>query len=59
MARIYFTRNFEYQPRPNVIMVYRAGHAYTVKRECADQAINGKCGIEEKPPRRRRKADPA
>jgi hypothetical protein len=57
MARVYFTRNFDYYPRwpsKNVLVAYRAGQSYTVKRECAEQAVGVGCGIEEKPPARKR-----
>lgn len=57
MARVYFMRNFDYKPTPQRLYAYKAGQEYTVKRECADQAIAGGYGVEEKPPRRRKKAD--
>lgn len=56
MARVYFTKNFDFYPLwPSkvVLQAYRAGSAYTVKRECADQAVAGGFGAEEKAPRRR------
>jgi len=59
MARVYFTRDFDFYPfapSKSVLVAHKAGQSYTVKRDCADQAIAGGYGIEEKPPRRRRKA---
>ena len=54
MARVTFTRNFDYKPTPRRMFCYRAGESYTVKRECADQAIAAGAAIEEKAPRRRK-----
>jgi hypothetical protein len=39
MARVKFTKDFDYKPKPSVTIAYKAGREYTVRRECADQAI--------------------
>ena len=39
MARVRFTKDFDYKPTPQVTVGYLAGMEKTVKRECADQAI--------------------
>lgn len=39
MARVKFTKNFDYKPQPSVTIAYMGGREYTVRRECADQAI--------------------
>ncbi|AZN72006.1 hypothetical protein D5400_12615 [Georhizobium profundi] len=39
MARVRFTKDFDYKPQPSVTIAYRGGREYTVRRECADQAI--------------------
>jgi len=39
MARVKFTKNFDYKPTPQVTIAYGAGWEGTVKRECADQAV--------------------
>jgi hypothetical protein len=60
MARVNFTKTFQYYPlwpSRQTFTEYTAGNEYTVKRECADQAIAEGAGIEVKPPRRRRAAD--
>lgn len=57
MARVYFTKNFDYYPlapRKTVLIAYEAGKEYTVKQDCAEQAIAGKFGIKRPPPRRRK-----
>jgi hypothetical protein len=59
MARVRFNRPFSYRPKPGVIIAYKATE-YTVKRECADQAIAAGAAEEVGPPpaaagRRRRR----
>lgn len=39
MARIRFTRDFDYKPTSQSTIGYKAGMELTVKRECADQAV--------------------
>jgi hypothetical protein len=39
MARVSFSHDFDYRPTPAVTIAYKAGREYTVRRECADQAI--------------------
>lgn len=39
MARVRFTKDFDYKPKPNTTIAYLAGSEETVRRECADQAI--------------------
>lgn len=39
MARVLFTRDFDYKPTPQVTIGYRAGMKKTVKRDCAERAI--------------------
>jgi hypothetical protein len=45
MARVRFSRPFDYKPKPGVIVAYKAA-AYTVRRECADQAIAEGAAVE-------------
>lgn len=59
MARVNFVRDFDYYPlwpSKSVLQVFKGGQEYTVKRECADEAIAAGAGIEVKPPARRKKA---
>lgn len=39
MARVKFTKNFDYKPTPSTTIGYLAGMEMTVKQECADKAI--------------------
>lgn len=39
MARVKFTKDFDYKPTTNTTIGYLAGMEETVKQECADQAI--------------------
>lgn len=39
MARVRFTKDFDYHPTSQSTVGYLAGMEMTVKRECADQAI--------------------
>lgn len=60
MARVSFTKTFRYYPlwpSKSTFTEYKAGQDYTVKRECADQAIAEQAGVEIKPPRRRKAVD--
>lgn len=60
MARVSFTKTFRYYPlwpSKQTYTEFKAGNEYTVKRECADQAIAAAAGVEIKPPRRRKTAD--
>lgn len=57
MARVNFVQTFRYYPLwPSKLTFheFKAGQEYTVKRECAEQAIAAGAGIEVKPPRRRK-----
>lgn len=58
MARVRFNRPFSYRPKPGVIIAYKATE-YTVRRECADQAIAAGAAEEVKatPVRRRGRRD--
>lgn len=52
MARVLFAEDYRYRPslRPQVCIKYRAGREYTVKRECADAAIEAGAAEEILPP---------
>lgn len=50
MARIRFSRDWDWKPSPRVTIAYRGGHEYTVKRECADAAVKDGAGKEIRPP---------
>lgn len=39
MAKVLFTHDFDYKPKPQVTIGYRAGMKKTVKRDCADRAV--------------------
>lgn len=41
MAKVRFVQDFDYRPSeaPGAVLAYQAGKTYTVKRECADQAV--------------------
>lgn len=39
MARVRFTKDFDYKPKSQVTIGYKAGTEMTVRRECADAAI--------------------
>jgi hypothetical protein len=39
MARVRFTEDFDYKPKSQVTIAYKAGTEKTVRRECADAAI--------------------
>lgn len=39
MPWVRFIADFEYRVTPRVILVYRAGREYLVKRMCAEQAV--------------------
>lgn len=39
MPWVYFSRNYEFKPRPNWMVLYRAGGTYLVTRACAEHAI--------------------
>lgn len=46
MARVRFTRDFDYHPTEQCTIGYLAGAEETVRRECADQAIAAGAGFE-------------
>lgn len=54
MARVEFSDDYRYRPSAvrQICIKYRAGRAYTVKRECADAAVAAGAGVEIKPPNR-------
>lgn len=56
MARVEFLRAYNYTPsgERRVTVHYKAGHTYTVKRECADAAIAAGAGVEVETPRKER-----
>ncbi|MBP2459589.1 MULTISPECIES: hypothetical protein [unclassified Rhizobium] len=39
MARVRFTKDFDYKPKSQVTIGYKADTEMTVRRECADAAI--------------------
>lgn len=39
MARVRFTKDFDYRPTGQTLIAYVAGAEMTVRRECADQAV--------------------
>jgi hypothetical protein len=47
MARVRFTQDFDYRPKANVVISYKADNSYTVRREAADQAIAAGAASEE------------
>lgn len=51
MARVTFHERFDYRPRPGVVVAYKPG-SYTVRRDCADQAIAKGVAAEIDPPAR-------
>lgn len=59
MAHVRFTQNFDYRPKANVLIAYKAGWAGAVRRDCAAQALAAGKAVEAvAPPRRARKAAP-
>lgn len=46
MARVRFTKDFDYHPTSQSTVEYLAGMEMTVKRECADQAISAGKAVE-------------
>ncbi len=46
MARVRFTRDFDYQPTGRTTIGYLAGMEMTVRRECADQALKVGAAVE-------------
>lgn len=53
MARVRFSRDFDYRPTRSVMIAYRAECAYTVRRECADAAVAAGAAVEIGAPVRR------
>lgn len=52
MARVRFLKDFDYRPPVfGVTIAYKAGETYTVKRDCADQAIAVKAAVTVRAPR--------
>ncbi|MDQ0996882.1 hypothetical protein QFZ34_002064 [Phyllobacterium ifriqiyense] len=50
MARVKFTKDFDYKPTPGTTIAYLAGMEMTVKQDCADKAIAaGKAIAADKP----------
>lgn len=49
MARVRFTADFAWKPYPQVTQVFSKGEEATVRRECADAAINAKKAVEIEP----------
>lgn len=45
MPWVYFSRNYEFKPRPNWMVLYRAGGTYLVTRACAERAIATEAAI--------------
>ena len=60
MARVYFTKPFDYYPlfpSKTVLIAYKAGTEHTVKQDCAEQAINAGHAIKRPAPRRKKVAE--
>jgi hypothetical protein len=49
MARVRFTRDFDYKPTRQTTVAYLAGMEMTVRRECADQAVAAGKAVNLKP----------
>ena len=45
MPWLYFKRNFEFKPRSNLLLVYRAGSTYLVSQACAAGALTAEVAI--------------
>jgi len=54
LARVRFSNDYRYRPSAarQICIKYRAGRAYTVKRECADAAVAAGAAVEVLPPAR-------
>jgi hypothetical protein len=39
MPRIRFTEDFNWHPKPTVVIAYKAGREYPVTQRCADEAM--------------------
>jgi hypothetical protein len=53
MAHVRFSRDFDWSPRPRVIIAYKAGEKpLVVRRACADAAIAAGAATEVEPHRR-------
>jgi hypothetical protein len=45
MPWVYFSRRYEFKPRPNVVLVYYPGVTYLVSQQCAVNAIGIEAAI--------------
>lgn len=52
MARVKFTRDFDWKPTWRSTIAYKADQEYTVRRECADAAVAAGAGHEVDAPRK-------
>jgi hypothetical protein len=52
MAHVRFSQDFDWSPRLHVVIAYKAGESYVVRRECADEAIAAGAAKEVEPQRR-------
>jgi hypothetical protein len=57
MTHVRFTENFDWSPKPHVLIAYKAGESHTVKRECAEAAIAAGKAVKEPTPRRDETSD--
>lgn len=46
MARVKFTRDFDWKPTSQSTIAYKGGQEYTVRRECAVAAVKAGAGHE-------------
>ena len=52
MARVRFTKDFDYKPTPQSTIGYLAGTELTVKQECVEQAIAAGAAVAVEKPRK-------
>jgi hypothetical protein len=58
VARVKFSEDHDYRPSPRVVIAYKAGNVYSVKRDCADEAVALGRGVEIDPPSREERQRP-
>jgi hypothetical protein len=49
MARVRFTRDYDWKPTPHSTIAFKAGYVGTVKAECAAEAVKAGAAVHEKP----------
>lgn len=52
MARVKFTRDYDWKPTSQSTVAYKADQEYTVRRECADAAVKAGAATELDAPRK-------